>query len=237
MSPSAFIVAGPMTAFLSERNSASTVLVAHASQAEAEHVGIWLAENGWHSKAMMAGDDAIEESLRGQYAALVLAVRGAEDFLRADLLRSAGFMRPIFGLASPGLEITQTGSFDELFPLPLQLEALSDRLRRRLADSSIESEFAADAEFHNSEIFARLRHSFLAGLADCITAIENAFAAKDWENAGHLVHALKGTAASFGFPRLAQSSRQIEDLLRTDRKPAAEISLQELRSQTSFLVS
>ena len=223
-----------MTAFLSDRSNAPTLLVAHASQAEAERVAYWLAANGWHTKAMVASDEAVEETLSGHYAALLMTVRDATDTARAELLRDAGYMRPIFALDSTRAAIPRC--FDESYSLPVEKDSLLLALRTWLEDTEVQAELAADGEFHNSEVFARLRLSFLSGLADSVEAIEHAFAQKDWENAGHLVHALKGTAASFGFPSLAQSSREIETLLRTDRKPAAQVELKELRSQTIFLL-
>lgn len=224
-----------MTAFLSDCANAPTILIMHASQAQAEHIALLLAANGMHGKAVISGEDAIEEALSGSYAALITALTGPDDISRLSLLREAGYMRPIIGLKPNDLTMGDELLLDEILDLQPQQNRLLGSIKVLLAQGGDETEEIEEA-FHQSALFVRLRHSFLASLADSVEQIERAFAARDWEGAGHLVHALKGTAASFGFSALAHSSRRIETLLRTDCKPDAQLGLKELRSQTAFLL-
>ena len=213
------------------------VLVAHASLIEAKQVANELITAGMRSEAMAMDDAAIEEALSGHYDALITAVASGKDVGKIRLLRDAGYLRPIIGLTVTGFFVEDESCFDALLALPLPGERLIDVLQTKFAAVDAEEKTAKQDEFQNSDLFAQLRHSFLLGLADSMKEIERAFAAEDWENVGHLVHALKGTAASFGFMELAQSSKQIESLLRAGCSPAAQTGLNELRSQTDSLLS
>jgi HPt (histidine-containing phosphotransfer) domain-containing protein len=58
--------------------------------------------------------------------------------------------------------------------------------------------------------FAQLLDRFITKLQERATAIEQAFADRDFNTLGVLAHQLKGTAAGYGFPPIAQAAGKLE---------------------------
>lgn len=214
------------------------ILIAHSSLRQSERISAWLAGEGWRTRILKNHQAAVEEALFGDYAAVLISCENEEDASRIRMLHQAGYLRPIITL---GPASCAPGEICLSLPGDSGREELLELLYARFQGSAVEAEAEAETAFRNSSIFTQLRHSFLRGLADSLLEIEKAFAAGDWESVKHLAHALKGTAASFGFTQLAESSKEIELLLRAQNNRAAQAELDklrgELRRHTDLLVT
>jgi CheY-like chemotaxis protein len=97
--------------------------------------------------------------------------------------------------------------FDGIIPKPLDSESLSTTLARvRHAQTA--------AIGDSSDPFAALHDRFRAGLADRLARIESAHHQKDERALFFEVHRLRGAAAAYGLPDIADLSAHLENALR-----------------------
>ncbi|MFP6640679.1 MAG: ATP-binding protein [Myxococcota bacterium] len=138
-------------------------------------------------------------------------------------LRQIGFEAPIIAVTAYALprdlERVLAAGCNDFVTKPLIPADLLRKVESWLSprEASVVHE-ASDrpSRLTENERFLPLLRKFLAGLADRITAIESAQAEGDEAALLSLVHQLKGSAGSYGYPHLSDLARDCQDLLRSE---------------------
>ena len=159
------------------------------------------------------GKEAIELALSVDYALVLMDVQmPMMDGMEAtQYLRAENYRGPIVALTANVMQsdvahYRQCGC-DDVLAKPV------DRLRfykvlQRFVDSA-EAPDLDDEDAYTRELKA-LTDEFLAGLPSTLGAIQRAAESADWSALKSLVHTLKGTAGSYGFPQITAMAAEVE---------------------------
>ena len=159
------------------------------------------------------GKEAIELALSADYALVLMDVQmPMMDGMEAtQYLRAENYRGPIVALTANVMQsdvahYRQCGC-DDVLAKPV------DRLRfykvlQRFVDSA-EAPDLDDEDAYTRELKA-LTDEFLAGLPSTLGAIQRAAESADWLALKSLVHTLKGTAGSYGFPQITAMAAEVE---------------------------
>ena len=89
-------------------------------------------------------------------------------------------------------------------------------------DSVLEPLEPLKSIYHDDAIIAKILTTFLKNLPDYVDSIRQATATGEWSKAAAVCHRLKGTAAGYGYPDIADVSGTLEvallnDVIRADQ--------------------
>jgi CheY-like chemotaxis protein len=146
-----------------------------------------------------------------------------------QILRSAGYSGPIVALTAnvmaSDLQRYREAGCNDVLAKPVERQRFYDVIAAQLASGTARSRVVDDA-FERE--MAALAADFRAGLPDQLDAIADALARGSWSELRSLAHVLKGTAGSFGFDRLTELSKQIEEAIAAGRRTEAARRCEEL---------
>jgi CheY-like chemotaxis protein len=153
-------------------------------------------------------------------------------------LRGAGFDAPIVALtANVMAEDVQSylgAGCTRCVGKPIDFDALARCLAELLGqdgapdqcDSSLLDDVLEPAPFSMRQLsgFQQIARAFERGLPQRLDSLRASIDGADWDAVRELVHMLKGSAASFGYPRVTDLAREIEQaLVAGDTSRAAEL--------------
>ena len=159
------------------------------------------------------GKAAVAQALSNDYALILMDIQmPLMDGIEATLyLRAEGYLGPIVALTANVMQsdvarYRQCGC-DDVLAKPV------DRLRfykvlQRFVDSAQPPDLNDEDEY-TRELRA-LTEEFCAGLPSTLTAISGAAQTADWPALKSLVHTLKGTAGSYGYPQITAMAAEVE---------------------------
>ncbi|WP_164557964.1 response regulator [Massilia atriviolacea] len=192
------------------------VLAAMGEPAEQRRVQACLARLGLECELAADGPRAVELALAGNVDLVVMALdlplmNGLEA---ASLLRAAGAGMPLVALgadtAPENVARYLDAGFTHWLASPLDEAALAALLAALLADLMPAAPALTLAQLDG---FAAVRRGFEAGLAARLARIDALLDGADLPGAAALAHMLKGSAGSFGHPRVSELAGELEQAL------------------------
>ncbi len=194
------------------------VLLAEDGPDNRKLICAFLSRTGLEFEVAENGQQAVEQALVGQFDLILMDIQMPvmDGVAATTTLRAAGFEAPIIALtANVMAEDVQrylACGCTHCVGKPIDFGQLSHLLSELLdgADAAPELPFETD----ELDGFAELKRSFEDSLPERIAHIGAALNAADWDNAKGLVHSLKGTAGSFGYPGVTEVARTLDLALR-----------------------
>ncbi len=194
----------------------------------------YLTVAGAHVVSVLISDFMLEPLLflpsgETQKSFIFLELSSSEDFSSleaAKLLRTHGFKNPIVGLVS---DVTLN------LKLCAQSYGLTDCIVKpsypELADIILQLNKNAPAffesEFKDNEVVMLVLPNFISGLSQRFSTLLTAYNASDWDKVAFTAHALRGTAANFGYPKITKLCSEIESTAK-EKQIASSESIQSL---------
>jgi signal transduction histidine kinase/CheY-like chemotaxis protein/HPt (histidine-containing phosphotransfer) domain-containing protein len=174
----------------------------------------YLRQAGLHVEIAPNGQVAVERALASDFDLVLMDMQmPVMDGLSATrTLRAAGFARPILALTANVMKsdvarCREVGC-DDVLAKPVDRPTFFAALSTHLGAASAADTMPDDPEFLRE--FAELREAFRAGLPGQLDAIRTALRKSDWAALQALIHMLKGTAGSYGYPRLTEMAGNVE---------------------------
>ena len=178
-----------------------------------------IAENGQEALDRVAASDSPYDLILMDVQMPVM-----DGYEATEALRKRGFEAPIIAVTayalSRDLSRAMAAGCNDFVTKPLVPAQLIRKVEHWLGspgDSGavgVEVPSPGMARLVDDERFRPILMKFLNGLPDRMKAIEEALAGEDQETLLTLVHQLKGSAGSYGFPRISELARECQDQLR-----------------------
>jgi CheY-like chemotaxis protein len=190
---------------------------------------VLLAEDGLDNQRLMAtylrqaglevdivgnGRLAVEQALAKDYALVLMDIQMPvmDGATAIQLLRSAGYDGPIVALTanvmqSDSARYRELGCNDVLAK-PVDSLHFYSVLKRFVIDAT-QPDLDEDSGYMRE--LAELALEFRAGLPATLDAITRAAQSADWPELKTLIHSLKGTAGSYGFPQITNMAAEVDD--------------------------
>ncbi len=207
---------------------AGRVLLAEDGADNQRLIGAYLKQAGLRVTVVGNGRDAIETALRNDFDLVLMDVQMPvlDGVAATRTLRDAGYMRPIVALTANVMQsdvqrYRETGC-DDVLAKPIERQRFYQVIAEQLRDDALRLP-AAQLDDECSAEIAELTAMFREGLPAQLDQIRMALAARDWATLRSLVHTLKGTAGSYGFPHLTELSGEVETELRHGREAGAAV--------------
>ena len=153
-------------------------------------------------------------------------------------LRANNFSKPILALTADALaqhaEEFMRAGFTEVLTKPIVMNDLITRMGSYLAagDKAIADDTLAatqDAAQSEAEIAYRdLQHKFVRQLPRYLEKINRAMQQQDVEEAGRVLHSLKGMGGSFGYPEITRLAQDAGEALRINDSDAVAEKLEQM---------
>jgi len=180
-----------------------------------------LAQTGATIETAVNGEEATEKALVNGYDLILMDIQmpkmnGIEAI---QLLRSAGYSRPIYALTAEDDKVKIDNylaeGFDGYLPKPMDKALLHQAISSHLT----KAEKNTTQQTHHNQLlddpdFAPIVKKFLSGLHDMVNKMEHAKSDSDWGQLQDLAHQLKGSGGSFGYPELSMQAKALETLLK-----------------------
>lgn len=181
-----------------------------------------IAENGKRACEM-----AVNSKMQGKpYDIILMDIQmpGMNGYEATQWLRRHNWQGPIVAVTAHAMigdrEKCEAAGCDDYIAKPLAAMALCDTLARYLPKAPATANMTPRPETHGESV-AELVQTFVKALPDRASKIEDALGLRDIHHAAELSHQLKGTAAVYGFPEIAnlantvyQQTRCEDDLTR-----------------------
>jgi len=134
-------------------------------------------------------------------------------------LRAAGYASPIVALTAnvmhSDVASCREAGCDDVLAKPIDREAFYEALAHYVSKPAPSATPLDDLKFQLE--LDELAQEFRAGLPAQIDAVRHALRQQDWDALASLMHTLKGTAGSYGYPRLTELAAGVEAELRARR--------------------
>ena len=137
-----------------------------------------------------------------------------DGYATSRQLRANNFSKPIIAISANhdrsdlqrAIEAGCNGFITKPFPIDAIFQMLREHFEPQI-NSAVDlplpqSHSITKMEIDRSPEFENLIHRFVASLPAQIEILEQAVLQKDWQKVHEITHSLKGTAASFGYPRI-----------------------------------
>jgi signal transduction histidine kinase/CheY-like chemotaxis protein/HPt (histidine-containing phosphotransfer) domain-containing protein len=184
-------------------------------------ISAYLGQAGLAVSVAHNGREAVEQALADDYDLVLMDVQmPAMDGITATrTLRAVGYTRPIVALTAnvmrEDLERYRAAGCNDVLAKPIDRDRFYETVARHLG-----SEAAAGSAV-DDEAFARELQDLKADFEQALPAqglrVRDALRTRDWKRLSALAHTLRGTAGSFGHPRLTEAAAAVENSLRDDR--------------------
>ncbi|MGM9486735.1 ATP-binding protein [Ideonella sp. YS5] len=199
-------------------------------------ISAYLRQAGLKVSLAANGEEGVECALREDFDLILMDMQmPVMDGLTATrLLRAAGLARPILALTANVMQSDVTrcreSGCDDVLAKPVDREQFYEALARHLGAPPPPLEELEDPEFLRE--MEELRQEFRAGLPAQLDAIRAALRQSDWEALGLVIHNIKGTGGSYGYPRLTELAANIESELAARRHARAALLCEGLILET-----
>jgi len=210
------------------RHLRGRVLLAEDGPDNRRLIGAFLSRLGLDFVAVEDGEQAVREALEGAYDLILMDVQMPvlDGVGATQALRAAGFGRPIVALTANVmaedvqryLEVGCTRCVGKPIDFSLLSACLAELLGQRVAPD------VPDTPPEEFDAYADIRRAFESTLPERLASLQALIAAGQWEEVKSLAHMLKGSAGSFGYPRVTELSRALEQTL-GDRERAGALML------------
>ncbi|OUS31533.1 hypothetical protein A9Q99_02895 [Gammaproteobacteria bacterium 45_16_T64] len=151
-----------------------------------------------------------------------------------QLLRSAGYSRPIYALTAEDsrveIESYLSHGFNGYLPKPMDKPKLFEVLETHLATDYTAQHPPSDNQLLSDPQFAPVIQQFLFGLQQTLRELDHAKAMEDWDQLLDLSHQLKGSGGSFGYPDVSLLARELEGQLKQRAYTQIDIPFNQLRA-------
>ena len=229
--------------FVLPHNSvAGTVLLAEDTPDNQRLISMYLRRAGASVDVVENGQQALQKALQQDYDLILMdmqmPIMGGVEAI--EKLRVAGYKNPIVTLTANALKqdrerCAQAGA-DDYLTKPLDLEPFHAVLKTYLNEPQpvtpassplFSSAFVTDDLMDDPE-FKELVNKFIEDLPEKLQDINDAYRNRNWADMKSLIHKLKGTGASFGFPLITELASLIYKDLLDDNHAALESAMAEL---------
>mgnify|MGYP001550788664 CR=1 FL=1 len=207
------------------------ILIAEDNPDNQKLLELMLSQTGADAVYVINGQEAIDQAINNNFDLILLdvqmpVVNGIEA---ATKMRDAGVSFPIVAVTANNekkdmdhlLEI----GFDDVICKPINRKEFFDLLANSLrpAPEQRESESISDIEkaLNDDPEFQQLTQSFADTLKYYATRLEDAKNKRHWDEMQSLAHKLKGTAGSFGFPKIGTIAAALEKQLKVENGDSA----------------
>jgi signal transduction histidine kinase/CheY-like chemotaxis protein len=197
------------------------VLLAEDNPDNQQLIKILLEKRGIHVTVANNGEEAIESALIDDFDLILMDMQmpvmgGLEA---TDVLRKAACDIPIIALTANVMKedihtYLQSGC-NSTVAKPIDQAALFYELSRYLStvnetENTNEPLDSLAAQLHASSEFNQLVQTFLANLPNSLNLLKQALHQQDRSQVGDLAHSIKGSAGSFGYPKLTELAGTLE---------------------------
>jgi len=215
------------------------VLLAEDGPDNSKLIGAFLSRIGLDHAVAENGAEALEQALRDDFDVILMDVQmPVLDGVGATrALRAAGCGVPIVALTAnvmaEDVERYLAAGCTRWIGKPIDFDALAQCLAQLLPQSA-PMPVATTAALTGEKLdgYAKICRAFAAGLPERLAQLQACIAAGQWDQAAELLHMLKGSAGSFGYPRVTDCAREMEQAIRGGQTQAA---VQNLMDQLMML--
>lgn len=135
-------------------------------------------------------------------------------------LRANGFIRPIIAVSANNAESdfrrAKEVGCDGFVTKPVCIDDIFAHIRRYFSDPAYQRQdpkpYQSDIDLNDE--YELLVHRFIANLPNQVQLLEQAIANENWNRVKEIAHSLKGTATSFGHPKITQLASVMNDSYR-----------------------
>jgi len=223
--------------FVMPVNSVSgKVLLAEDTDDNQRLISMYLRRAGATVEVVENGQQALHKALQQEYDLILMdmqmPIMGGLEAI--DKLRVAGYKQPIVTLTANALKqdrerCAQAGA-DDYITKPLDLELFYGILTTYLKKSlpTVPASVTATADIVDDPEYKELVIKFIEDLPGKMQSITEAYRKHNWADMKSLVHKLKGTGASFGYPVITELASNIYKFLQENNYTELQDSLAKL---------
>lgn len=191
-----------------------TVLLAEDGPDNRRLISTWLTRMGLTVETAPDGVRAVELALAGNYDVVLMDIQmpNMDGVQATRLLRSAGFAAPIIALTANVMpedrERYRAAGCNDCVAKPVDFAELGRLLSGMLpAAGHVEEDSWSYTEL---EGYGDMRRLFETRLKESLPQLEAAIAGADFQEGRSIAHMLKGSAGSFGYPRVTELAASLE---------------------------
>ena len=219
-----------------------TILLADDNPDNINLFSMQLAQTGATVDTATNGEEAAEKALVNGYDLILMDIQMPKmnGIEAVQLLRSAGYSRPIYALTAEDdkvkIDTYLTEGFDGYLPKPMDKVLLHKAISTHLnkAEKQLPQQTHQN-NLLNDPHFAPIVGQFLSGLHDMVNKMEVAKSDNDWAQLQDLAHQLKGSGGSFGYPELSIQAKALETLLKQQAYDKIQQEFAQLRDHAEAL--
>ena len=132
-------------------------------------------------------------------------------------LRANGFIRPIIAVSANNAEadfrLAKESGCDDFVTKPVCIDDIYALIRRHFSEPAYQrhKSMTQQSDIGLDDEYELLVHRFVANLPSQVRLLEQAIANEDWSKVKEITHSLKGTATSFGHPKITQLASVMND--------------------------
>ncbi len=207
------------------------ILIAEDNPDNQKLLELMLSQTGADTIYVNNGQEAIEQAVNNDFDLILLdvqmpVVNGIEA---ATEMRKSGVSFPIVAVTANNekkdLDHLLEIGFDDVICKPINRKEFFDLLANSLrpAPEQRHTESISDIEkaLNEDPEFQQLSESFADTLKYYATRLKDAKNKQNWKEMQSLAHKLKGTAGSFGFPKIGTIAAALEKQLKVENNDAA----------------
>jgi signal transduction histidine kinase/CheY-like chemotaxis protein len=206
---------------------AGHVLLAEDGLDNQRLLSAYLRQAGLAVTVVSNGREAVEHALRDGFDIVLMDIQMPlmDGVTATELLRSAGYTRPIVALTAnvmkEDVQRYRAAGCDAVLAKPVDRERFYDVVAQFAGGAR---GCAADEEDEElAREIAALRAQFRAGLPAQLDAVRDLMRNGRWEALRGVVHTLKGTAGSYGYPRITEAAAAVDMELAAGRHARAAV--------------
>ncbi|GAB2870019.1 hypothetical protein GCM10027277_44120 [Pseudoduganella ginsengisoli] len=188
------------------------VLLAEDGPDNRRLISAWLEQLGLQVDTAPDGARAVELALVGHYDVVLMDIQmpAMDGVQAAKLLRGAGFAAPIVALTANVMpedrERYKLAGCTACIAKPVDF----DELGRLLAGMLPHAGAAALLSYTELEGYDDMRRHFEARLREELELLRGAIVQQDFASGREVAHVVKGSAGSFGYPRVTELAAELE---------------------------
>lgn len=207
-----FAQAGPAA---QQARLSGVVLLAEDGPDNRHLISAWLEKLGLKVDTAPDGARAVELALAGQYDVVLMDIQmpNMDGVQATRLLRSTGFATPIVALTANVMaedrERYRAAGCNACVAKPVDFAEL-ERLLAGLLPAATASDAPAPLAHTRLEGYGEMRRQFEARLKEALDLLGAALGRTDYAEGREIAHMLKGSAGSFGYPRVTELAGSLE---------------------------
>ncbi|MGZ3241629.1 MAG: response regulator, partial [Burkholderiaceae bacterium] len=172
------------------------------------------------------GSLAVEKALSGDFDLILMDMQmpimgGLEA---TTILRGAAYPKPIVtvtaNVMTEDIEQYLAAGCTDYLSKPIDRDKFFQMLGKYLKPAKSKKP-TEKKSIERMDFFQELARKFLAGLPDTLMKMDEAEQLHDWAALGRIAHTLKGTAGTFGFPRLTELAGHLNAAIKVAQDDSA----------------